>query len=101
MDIVELSKLIVEPPAVTFIGIDVAFTNPAGTLAIAVTFPEISSALLASFRLEIIVVFAFCVVAKPMFRTTKAKAAATITNAISTIADSTPIIPRWVCLCPF
>jgi len=29
-----------------------------------------------------------------MFRTTKAKAAATITNAISTIADSMPIIPR-------
>jgi len=58
---VELSKLIVAPPAVTFIGIAVAFTNPLGTLAIAVTLPEISSALLASLRLEIIVVFAFCV----------------------------------------
>jgi len=40
-------------------------------------------------------------VEKPMLRTTKAKAAATITNAINTIADSIPIIPLWVCLCPF
>src|SRR5574338_1323509 len=63
--------------------------------------PAISMLLLASLRLDTIVVFAFCVVEKPMLRTTKAKAAATITNAIITIADSTPMTPRWDCLCPF
>jgi hypothetical protein len=36
-----------------------------------------------------------------MLRTTKAKAAATITNAIITMADSIPIIPLWACPCPF
>jgi hypothetical protein len=41
----------------------------------------------------VIEVFAFCDVANPMFRTTKAIAAATITNAINTIAASIPMIP--------
>ena len=43
---------------------------------------------------EMIDVFAFCDVVNPMFSTTNASAAATITNAIMTIADSTPMTPR-------
>jgi len=40
----------------------------------------------------------FCVVEKPMLSTTNARAAATITKAIITIADSIPITPRRVFL---
>ncbi len=67
----------------------------------AMTLPEIDKLLPASPNADVIVVFAFCYVANPMFRTTKAKAAATITNAFITIADSIPITPLWACLCPF
>src|SRR5579885_480352 len=63
-----------------------------------VTLPAISRALLDSVTLDEIAVFAFCVVEKPMLRTTKAKAAATITNAIITIADSIPMTPLRVFL---
>src|SRR5579872_4985266 len=63
-----------------------------------VTLPAISSALLDSVTDDEIAVFAFCVVEKPMLRTTKAKAAATITNAIITIADSIPMTPLRVFL---
>src|ERR1700752_1487361 len=63
-----------------------------------VTFPAISSALLDSATLDEIADFAFCVVEKPILRTTKAKAAATITNAIITIADSIPMTPLRVFL---
>ena len=66
-----------------------------------VTLPATVKLLDASDKPEPMVVFAFCVVEKPMLRTTKARAAATITNAIITIADSTPMTPRWDCLCPF
>ncbi len=65
------------------------------------TEPEIDMLLPASPRADVMDVFAFCVVAKPMLRTTKAKAAATITKAIKTIADSIPMTPLWACLCPF
>ena len=44
---------------------------------------------------ELIVVFAFCAVEKPMLITTKPKAAATSTIAIKIIADSSPKAPRW------
>ncbi len=54
---------------------------------------EIDMLLPASPKADVMDVFAFCVVAKPIFKTTKAKAAATITKAIKTIADSIPMTP--------
>src|SRR5574338_1220096 len=60
--------------------------------------PAISMLLLASLRLDTIVVFAFCVVEKPMLRTTKAKAAATITITTNRIVASSPEMPRCSCL---
>ena len=63
--------------------------------------PDTFILLLASSKLEVIAPFAFCEVAIPMFSTTNASAAATITNAIITIADSTPMTPRWECRVPF
>ena len=96
---VEFDKLTDSPPDATFSGIPT--TSSSEPEPEPITAPDTSSALDASARLETIVVFAFCVVEKPMLRTTKAKAAATITNAIITIADSTPMTPLWDCLCPF
>src|SRR5574340_1551470 len=92
------SRLTASPPPATLRGITVALSVPLETYPIPVTLPEISSALLDSATDDEIAVFAFCVVEKPMLRTTKAKAAATITNAIITIADSIPMTPLRVFL---
>src|SRR5574338_1112191 len=103
IEAVEACKLTDSPPATIFIGTAVTLStgveHPTAELVqpIPVTLPATSRLLLASPRLDMIVVFAFCVVEKPMLRTTKASAAATITNAIITIADSTPMTPRWDC----
>ena len=104
------AKLTESPPEATFIGNVVTFKNEVVAHAgsdedevqeIPVTLPATCKEVLASPKLEMIVVFAFCVVAKPMLRTTKASAAATITNAIITMADSKPLTPLWACPCPF
>ena len=106
-EVVANSKLTASPPDETLIGTEVAFSLgvveqvPVDVQPYPVTLPATVKLLDASLRPELIVVFAFCVVEKPMLRTTKAKAAATITNAIITIADSTPMTPLWDCLCPF
>ena len=102
------AKFTDSPPDAILIGIEVALRYgvdehpPAEVVQpLPVTLPATVRLLDASVRPDPIVVFAFCVVEKPMLRTTKARAAATITNAIITIADSTPMTPLWDCLCPF
>ena len=107
IDAVAAARLTESPPDAIFIGMIVAFRYGVEqpfedeVQPIPLTLPATSRLLLASPNPDMIVVFAFCVVEKPMLRTTKARAAATITNAIITIADSTPMTPRWDCLCPF
>src|SRR5579885_2759625 len=90
------SRFTESPPLATLIGMMVALRTDEDGNPMPVTFPAISSALLASVWLDIIAVFAFCVVEKPMLSTTNARAAATITNAIITIAASIPMTPRRV-----
>src|SRR5579875_549885 len=92
------SKLTESPPLATLSGMMVALSWPVPTSPMPVTLPAISIALLDSAVLETIAVLAFCVVEKPILSTTNAKAAATITNAIITIADSIPMTPRRVLL---
>src|SRR3989304_8348376 len=93
------SRLTDSPPAVTLIGIEVTLSEggpPDGLYDEAITPPSTSKLLSVVVIVEIIVVFAFCAVEKPMLRTTNAKAAATSTNAIKIIEDSTPLRARWV-----
>src|SRR3989304_1297069 len=101
----EGARLTDSPPAVTLIGIEVTLSEggpPGGLYDEAITPPSTSKLLSVVVIVEIIVVFAFCAVEKPMLRTTNAKAAATSTNAIKIIADSSPMRARWeLFLCHF
>ena len=99
--VVAAAKSTDSPPDVTFIGNAVALSygvvpHPFAVVVhpTPVTLPESCMLLPDSSNPEMIVVFAFCEVVNPMLSTTNAKAAATITKAIITIADSTPMTPR-------
>ena len=99
-DAVDSCKFTESPPDAIFNGMTVAFKYGVehpfvlDVQPIPFTLPEICRLLLASPKLDTIVVFAFCVVEKPMLRTTKAKAAATITITIVITAASKPETPR-------